>query len=692
MLLPAPEDNTPPMAKPWHDKATDKDAMPVQKLEGMLASIAYERDWRTTSDLCCDYYDGKQMTQEQAELAQRSGIDFKACNLIRVPVNATLGTEATGRRDPKIESDDDDMADVADVGQVKLKEAQRETYADTAISNAYASDVKAGIGWVEVSRNTDPFGYPYRVQDIHRNLIFWDRQSKRLDLSDCRWILRKEWRDLDELMATFPHMAEILRQASGGWAGFLSPDAMLDSFDLNSAFEAYGRFMVRRDDWLDTARKMICTYEVWYRVPKIGIAMKVGNRWVDWDRNNPAHLEAARRGMVELRKGPTMQMRQAMYAGPFRLLDRAVKRRRFPYIPFFAYRTDKDGEPYGMIHAMLGAQDDYNDRYQRIQWLMRSVQMFIESDAVDTDYNNVLDIAQGLMRPDLLAVMKPGKLGAIKLQNALQLQPEQLSVMENAKNLIHETGGVFPQQMGTTSGATSGLAINSLVQQGVVSQAELNDNYSLGRQLTYEALLDLIIEDHMRPNMQVRIGSGDSRRVVILNTFDPKTGEPKNVVADAAIRTGLSEIPSTPAAQMQQSQQLASVMTSMAGSPAINLLLPAWVESTSAFGANRKQIAEDMRRMAGLPTSGDRQGAEQWKAQQQEQAAKTAAINEQAAQVKLMSEQAAAALKEAQATLARANAAKASIEAQLLAAQPSEDQLIAGILQEAAGRPAGTAP
>lgn len=691
MLLPAPQDDTLQRAKPWHDKA-DKDAMPVQKLESLLSSVAYESDWRQTSDLCCDYYDGKQMTQEQAELAQRSGIEFKACNLIRVPVNATLGTEATGRRDPKIECDDDDMADVADVMQVRLKEAQRETYSDMAISNSYGSQVKAGAGWVEVSRNSDPFGYPYRVQDIHRNSIYWDRYSKRIDLSDCRWMLRKEWRDLDEVMATFPDKADIIEQALSNWAGFLSLDSTLDNFSLNSAFETYGRFMTRRDDWLDTTRKMICTYEVWYRVPKIGIAMKVGNRWVDWDRNNPAHIEAARRGMVELRKGPTMQMRQAIYAGPFRLLDRAVKRRRFPYIPFFAYRTDKDGEPYGMIHAMLGAQDDYNDRYQRIQWLMRSVQMFVESDAVDTDYNNVADIAKGLMRPDLLAVMKPNKLGAIKLQNALQLQPEQLSVMENAKNLIHETGGVFPQQMGTTSGATSGLAINSLVQQGVVSQAELNDNYSLGRQMVYEELLDLIIEDHMRPNMEARIGSGDGRRVVILNTFDPKTGEPANVVADAAIRTGLSEVPSTPAAQMQMSQQLSSVLTSMAGSPAINLLLPAWVESTSAFGANRKQMAEDMRRMAGIPTSSDRQGAEQWKAQQQEQAAKTAALNEQAAQVKLMSEQAAAALKEAQATLARANAAKASIEAQLLAAQPSEDQLIAGILQEAAGRPAGAAP
>lgn len=692
MLLPAPQDDTLQRAKPWHDKAADKDAMPVQKLESLLSSVAYEKNWRQTSDLCCDYYDGKQMTHEQAELAQRSGIDFKECNLIRVPVNATLGTEATGRRDPKIECDDDDMADVADVMQVKLKEAQRETYADMAISNSYASQVKAGAGWVEVSRNSDPFGYPYRVQDIHRNSIFWDRHSKRIDLSDCRWMLRKEWRDLDEVMATFPDKSDILLQALSNWAGFLSLDSTLDNFNLNSAFETYGRFMTRRNDWLDTTRKMICTYEVWYRVPKIGIAMKVGNRWVDWDRNNPAHLEAARRGMVELRKGPTMQMRQAMYAGPFRLLDRAVKRRRFPYIPFFAYRTDKDGEPYGMIHAMLGAQDDYNDRYQRIQWLMRSVQMFIESDAVDTDYNNVLDIAKGLMRPDLLAVMKPNKLGAIKLQNALQLQPEQLSVMENAKNLIHETGGVFPQQMGTTSGATSGLAINSLVQQGVVSQAELNDNYSLGRQMVYEELLDLITEDHMRPNMEARIGSGDGRRVVVLNTFDPKTGEPANVVADAAIRTGLSEVPSTPAAQMQMSQQLSSVLTSMAGSPAINLLLPAWVESTSAFGPNRKQMAEDMRRMSGIPTSGDRQGAEQWKAQQQEQAAKTAALNEQAAQVKLMSEQAAAALKDAQATLARANAAKASIEAQLLAAQPSEEQLIAGILQEAAGRPAGAAP
>ena len=44
-------------------------------------------------------------------------------------------------------------------------------------------------------------------------------------------------------------------------------------------------------------------------------------------------------------------------------------------------------------------------------------------------------------------------------------------------------------------GAKSGVAINSLVEQGTTTLAEMNDNYRVSRAATFELLLSLVKQD-----------------------------------------------------------------------------------------------------------------------------------------------------------------------------------------------------
>lgn len=73
-----------------------------------------------------------------------------------------------------------------------------------ARSDAYAEQIKAGLSWVEVRRNSDPFGPEFKVSTVSRNEVFWDWLSREADLSDCRWLMRRRWMDTDEAKATFP--------------------------------------------------------------------------------------------------------------------------------------------------------------------------------------------------------------------------------------------------------------------------------------------------------------------------------------------------------------------------------------------------------------------------------------------------------------------------------------------------------
>lgn len=676
-----------------------KGAYSIHALERMLRDCEDQPPWRDLSDLCCAYYDGNQLTPEQVWQCRQNGLAARSTNLIGRAINGVLGMEEKTRRDPHIEADDDEFADVADVLNVKLKEAQRETFADMAIGNAYGGQVKAGIHWVEVSRNEDPLAYEYTVGDVHRSEMWWDWRAKKVDLSDARWMLRRQWKDLDEVMATFPDHKDALRGIGDNWAQWLNNEPLDEMVSRNgrsaytqaNTLAAYGAdrtFGIARSAWFDGGRSRIRMYEVWYKVPAEVVAMRVGHRWVPLDPENPLHVAAIQRGLGKMKRMPTMQIRRAIYAGPLRLVDEGTTKKRYPYVPFIGFRTDADNTPYGLIHGMLSPQDEFNERRLRVQWMLKAQQLDIDNDALDEQYNNIADVAANMGRPDMVTVLNANRRNkdGIRFRNDLSLQREQFELMQDAKQLIQDVPGIYSTQLGDApSGVTSGIAINSLVEAGIQAMGELNGNYSHARRLVYESLVDLICEDHLERDLQVAIGAGQARRTVVLNTTDPKSGRAINVVKDAPVKVGLGEVPASPAYQMQMSQMMGDMVRALAGTPHAGLLIPAWVETTSAFGANRKQLADDMRRVTGLPTAGDRQGAQQWQEQQQQAAAEKAKLEAQQSRAEVEKLDADTRQSIAKADLAQAQTALALFQADALGTDPDEQALVDSIIAEAMG-------
>ena len=600
-----------------------KDGYSLGALEELVSDCQGQPDWRARADVAHAYYDmGKQLTPERERFIRvEMGIEPRQTNLIHGVINGVLGQEAKARSDIRIEADDEDFQDVADVLSKGMKEAQREANVDMAVSNGYAGQVKGGLGWVEVSRATDPLDYTYRVQDVHRNEIWWDMRAKRLDLSDARWLCRKRWQDLDETVAMMPQFREILTSAVNGWDLVNLPEDR-DGISMRSAWNSERTTTIRRDEWCDTARRRIKLYEVWYRVPAETVVLHVGpSKRIAYDEANPLHVEAVSRGRVKISKAITRQVRMAIFAGPHRLLDKGTTRRSFPYIPFFAFRDDQDMSPYGLVEGMISPQDEYNERRQMVNWMVQARQLVLDADALDEKTNNLHDIRRTFGRPDFVAVLNPNRVNkgaGFKMGNDLSMQKEQVDVMQDAKMLIQEIPRVYSTQLGQApTGVTSGVAINSLTEQGVVAMGELNDNYRFGRKMVYEELMALIIEDHSDEDLRVAMGMGDSRRVVVLNSWDPKTGAPMNRVKDAPVKVGLSDVPTSPAFRMQEQQQIAAMLAALGTNPAaMNILAPVYIEGSGI--ENRKAIADDLRRATGVPVAGDRQ-AQQAAQQRQEQ-------------------------------------------------------------------------
>lgn len=585
--------------------------------------------WRMRADLCNAYYDNKQLNDEQIAKCHEEGLVPRHLNLISRVVNVVLGHEAKTRSDPLISADNDEIEDAAEAMQFKLKQAQREAKVDMAISQAHASQVKGGVGWVEVSQDWDPLNFRYRVREVHRSKMHWDWAASDFMLRDARWVARSEWHDLDELAAAIPEHKDIFRQLANSWDGWVAnaliPDTEQGAYQhMQRAFDDFRAFGVSGHEWLDTIRKRVRMYEVWYKVPAHAIVLRTSRtNVVLFDKENKLHQIAVQRGIGKLEKVLTRQVRCAIYAGPYRISDHGTKRRHFPYVPFFAFRDDEDKSPYGLIEGMIAPQDEFNERRLRMQWLLKAKQVMVDNDALDHAYNNFDDLADEIGRPDFNLILNAGRKNAqgVVVQNSLSMQKEQYEAMADARNMIQEVPGIYPSMMGQSTGSQSGVAIASLVEQGIVTMGELYDNFSAARTMVYEQVLDMLTEDHSDADLKMRIGQGQSRRVVVLNTFDQQ-GMPVNHVSDLPLEVGFSEVPTSPSMRQQTMTMIAEVAKSLGNPQAAAVLIPPLLEASPMDRATRMKAAEEFRKTVGLPTgtSKQRQQAEQAQAQAQGQA------------------------------------------------------------------------
>ena len=624
------------------------DGMPLYELERLLGDMEREPDWRPSANKCADYYDHKQADADRVQRSIDTGEPLTITNLIQRTINGALGQEAKTRLAWKVDPDTNAFADVASALSERMHEFQREANVDMAIGEAYKSQLVTGIGWVEVSRNPDPLAYPYRCQAVHRNEVWWDWRARLPDKSDAKWVVRQRWVDLDEAKVTMPKFADILEVGchSGPITDSMARTILTTRDQFESLDTTRRSFTRTEEEWLDNAeRKRVRFYSVYYKRPKQEVAIVSGTKRVKFNPQNPLHVALVQRGGAKLMKGPSYEIRHAMFAGPYRLFDIALRGRRFPLVPFICYSCDDDRSPYGLVHGMIGPQDEFNERRSRLLWLLKAKQVFVDNDALDEKYNNFVTLAREVMRPDAQFVLNANRRNAdgLKVVMNQSLQKEQADVMMDAKQLIQDVPGLYNALLGSgKDGASSGVALNSLVEQSVTSLGETSDNYRMSRTATGDLSMQIIAEDLMEENMTMEVGTGKKRRTVVLNTVNAQ-GIPVNQVEDAAVRVGLGDVPTTPAYRAQQQVFLSQAIQSVGNDPVARaVLVPALLESGDL--EHREQYAKWMRQQAGIPEpdeiddeslakSGEAKAQAQQQSMQQQQAAMKAQLDEMHAKV-----------------------------------------------------------
>ncbi|EFK0624811.1 TPA: portal protein [Escherichia coli] len=599
-----------------------------RQLQALCSDIDSQPKWRDAANKACAYYDGDQLPLEVLQVLKDRGQPMTIHNLIAPTVDGVLGMEAKTRTDLLVISDDpdDETEKLAEAINAEFADACRLGNMNKARSDAYAEQIKAGLSWVEVRRNSDPFGPEFKVSTVSRNEVFWDWLSREADLSDCRWLMRRRWMDTDEAKATFPGMAQVIDYAIDDWRGFVDTTVTEGQpSPLMSAWEEYQSWDRKENEWLQRERRRVLLQVVYYRTfDRLPVMTLSSGRVVAFDKNNLMHAVAVASGRVQVRVGRVSRIREAWFVGPHFIVDRpcSAPQGMFPLVPFWGYRKDKTGEPYGLISRAIPAQDEVNFRRIKLTWLLQAKRVIMDEDATQLSDNELMEQIE---RPDGIIKLNPARKNqksvadVFRVEQDFQVASQQFQVMQESEKLIQDTMGVYSAFLGQESGATSGVAISNLVEQGATTLAEINDNYQFACQQVGRLLLAYLLDDlKKRRNHAVVINRDDrQRRQTIVLNAEGDNGELTNDISRLNTHIALAPVQQTPAFKAQLAQRMSEVIQGLP--PQVQaVVLDLWVNLLDV--PQKQEFVERIRAALGTPKSPDEMTPEEQQAAQQQQA------------------------------------------------------------------------
>lgn len=559
-----------------NDVPADDQTLSLIEYQEIINEIEQQPRWRAIADSEMDYADGNQLDGELLKKQRELGLPPAVENLIGPALRAIQGYEATVRTDWRVTPNGEvGGQDVADALNYKVNQAERNSKADKACSDAFETQIKCGIGWVEVSKETDPFKYPYRCRKIHRNEIHWDMRATEADLSDARWLRRAKWLRPERIALSFPEHKDMImdlgRYGLNSWYMSQSYDGG-GSTGLEGS-HGFGRGSTLHEErWYNPTNKELCVFELWYRRWEQATVIKTPDgRVVEYDENNQNHVMAVAAGMTKPIMATVTRMRRAYWLGPHLLHDSPspYNHTHFPYVPFWGFKEDATGIPYGYVRDMKYSQDSLNSALAKLRWGMSVTRMERTKGAVDmTD----AQVRKQAARPDGDIVLDQNhmKLPGAKFEiiRDYQLTSQHYQMLQENRESISRTSGITDPFQGKGN-AQSGYQEQLQVEQSNQSLADMMDNFREGRKQVGELLLALIIED-LGQEPQTIIIEGDAvteERAVTINApeRDPETGQVylSNDISKTRLMVALEDVPSTNSYRGQQLNAFSEAVKSL---------------------------------------------------------------------------------------------------------------------------------
>lgn len=614
-----PEDGAPD-GKKRHPLDSEKMEDQRDMLEALYETeIERQAENRRQQAIDEDFYDNIQWREEDAQILRDRGQVPLVYNVISSSINWVIGTEKRGRSDYKILPRRKDAGKPAERKTQLMKYLSDVNRSPFHRSRAFEDAVKVGIGWIESGVQNEDDGEPvYNRYESWRNIL-WDSASTEKDLSDCRYIFRTKWVDLDIAEAIFPDRKGILQASADGNHSYgldTGGDEAMDSQEDSLNNYSSGSAGINRH-----TRRRVRLIECWFRKPT-KVKRLAGGEFTGeiYDEKDPApgHKEEVEAGRTTPVARTMMRTHVAIFCntGMLYFHESPYRHNLFPFTPIWCYRRGRDGLPYGMIRNMRDMQEDINKRASKALHILSTNKVIMEEGAVD----DLEEFADEISRPDAIIVKKQGKELTINAER--DLAAPHLELMSRSIQMIQSLSGVTDENMGRATNATSGRAITARQEQGSMTTAGIFDNLRFAVQIDGEKNLSLI-EQYFSDQKQFRITNmrGTPEYITI------NDGLPENDIIRTKADFVISDADWRASVRQAQNEELFALLQQLAPvAPQVALvMLDLLVEGMDI--AQREEIVKRIRQVTGMR---DPDAEEMTPEEQQAEIAKQKAAQEQA--------------------------------------------------------------
>lgn len=506
----------------------------IRKFE---ASEDASMDSREEAERARDYYDGRQLTDDEIKALKKRKQPIVIENLIQPKIDYLCGLERQTRTDPKAyprtSQHDDDATACTDA----LRYVADDQNLDVKRSAVFQNMLIEGFGGVEVIAHRVKEGIDPKIVHVAWDRIFVDPHSCQHDFADALYLGFVTWMDASEAKGMYPGKEAVIDQTITKGTSSVS-----ETYDDKPKFT----------HWADTKRQ---------RVRIVTMYCKKGDGWYRVVFTLAGELEP--------------------YA-PSPWLDDEGKP-ECGLILQSAY-VDRDNDRYGPVRNWMSLQDEVNKRRSKFLHLSNSRQIRVSPAAATIDGQS---LRNELSRPDGMVVAEAGE---VEIIGTGDMAAGHFNLLAEAKQAIQLTGPNATMQ-GKSGQDQSGRAILALQQGGMTEMAPLLDNLRhfnirvfrsiwnrirqfwneerwvrvtddeknirfVGLNVTKGQMAMIKLTDALKAG---EIDQATAQQYAMQISQDPMMMQPANAVAQMDVDIQIDEVSESPSLQIEQFEQLAKL-------------------------------------------------------------------------------------------------------------------------------------
>jgi len=370
-------------------------------------------DARAKSEQCRDYFDDKQLTEQERTALEKRGQPPVIFNEIKPKIKTMLGLEKQTRKDPKAFPRNPDDEDAARACTDAIRYVCDDSRWDDVRSAAAKNIAIEGTGAVFVGVKRTREGYDPEIRKVAWDRFYYDPYSADDDFGDAQFKGIVVWLDLDEARRLYPNADEVI----------------IDTWKSSSAGETYDD-KPKYKTWADHKRRRVRLCEHYYRE---------GDVWMYAVFTGGGFL-------VEPMPSP--------YLGEDGQPECPIKA--------VSLYVDRDNNRYGEVQSMISPQDEINKRRSKALHISNSRQIRVSQNVA----HNPNQVRKELSHPQGVFI---GEAGEVEVLPQTDMLMGNLNLMQDARDHIHRVGA-NSAMAGKDTGGQSGKAI-ALQQMGGMTEA-----------------------------------------------------------------------------------------------------------------------------------------------------------------------------------------------------------------------------